>query len=455
MYNCGPTVYSRAHIGNLASYLFADFLRRWLEASGYSVRQVKNITDVGHLTQDDFDAGEDKMIAAAKKEGKGVEEVARLYSDLYVADENALNMLEPEARPRATEYIQQQIEMVEALIERGHAYEVDGNVYFDVTTFPHYGALSGNDITELNAGARVEVDTNKRNAADFLLWRHAAEDHLLVWDSPWGKGYPGWHIECSAMSRALLGDQLDIHTGGEDNIFPHHESEIAQTSSLTGKPMANYWLHRRHILVGGEKMAKSAGNFYSLGDIEAHGFHPLDFRFLVFGSHYRQKMDFSWDAMTQAREGLRRILTFKERLSHSEQDLSAGTHILETTARERVIAALDDDLNTPEALAAVYDFVRDGNALLDKGGDDAAAFVLSAQHFINWFDRVLGVLGDYPSSSSVLSEERKAEVDDLVAEREEARASKEFTRADEIRDQLAAEGIELEDGPTGPTWHLR
>lgn len=458
MYNCGPTVYGRSHIGNLASFLFADFLRRHLDASGFEVRQVKNITDVGHLTQEDFDAGEDKMVAAAKREGKGVEVVAKLYTDLYLADEQALNMLEPAERPRASAYVPQQIAFVEALIASGHAYAVEGNVYFDVTSFSAYGALSGNTVDALQAGARIEVDTHKHHPADFLLWRKAKPDHLMQWPSPWGQGYPGWHIECSAMAKELLGEQIDIHTGGEDNIFPHHESEIAQTESLSGQPFARVWMHRRHILVDGQKMAKSKGNFYTLDDVRAQGFDPLDFRFLVFSSHYRSKLDFSWDAMRQAQEGVARLRAFSERVKEATAGKTgnAHDHLLTQHAWERLQAAFDDDLNTPEALAVVFELVRAGNALLDqleKTPDDShASFAPAAMDVLVRFDRVLGVLGSPSSPAGAADEATTIRVKTLIQERETARAAKDFTRADAIRDELTGMGILLEDTPTGARW---
>ena len=457
MYTCGPTVYGRASIGNLSSYLFSDFLRRWLEVSGYDVLLVKNITDVGHLTQDDFDAGEDKMVAAAKREGKGVEEVARMYTDLYLQDEARLNLLEPEARPQASAYVKQQIKMVAKLLKKGHAYEVDGNVYYDVTSFPAYGALSGNKLNDLDAGARVNVDTNKKHPADFLLWRKAEPDHLMQWDSPWGPGYPGWHIECSAMALETLGKTIDIHTGGEDNIFPHHESEIAQSTAVTGKPLARFWLHRRHILVDGTKMSKSLGNVYSLDDLEEKGFHPLLFRFLVFSSHYRSKLDFSWGALEAAREGLGRILTFRSRLQEAagNSEPSGDASPLASKAGEAIHAALDDDLNAPEALAALYDFVREGNVFLD-GSDAVAAqaFAHDALDLLAWFDRVLGVLEEYPAGEDV-DDAARLDIQTLIDEREVARAAKDFAKADEIRDRLDAQGIELNDKDGKTSWSVK
>src|SRR3972149_2047156 len=266
MYNCGPTVYSHPHIGNFRSFIFADVLHRYLEYSGYKVTQVMNITDVGHLTLDDVEAGEDKLEAAAKREKKDPYQIAEFYMNEFFELAKLLNLLPAYKYPRATEHIKEQITLAEELIKKSYAYVVGGNVYFDVTKFAKYGKLSGNTLTQLKAGARIEVNTEKRNPMDFALWKNDPK-HIMQWDSPWGKGFPGWHLECSAMSMEYLGETIDIHTGGEDNIFPHHESEIAQSESATGKQFVRYWLHCRHLLVDGKKMSKSEGNFYSVQDI--------------------------------------------------------------------------------------------------------------------------------------------------------------------------------------------
>jgi len=262
MYNCGPTVYDYVHIGNFRTYLMADFLRRSLEFSGYEVKQVKNITDVGHLTQDDIDAGEDKMLKAARREGKTPYDIARFYEEAFHDDEAKLNILPAHVFPRATEYIPQMIDIIKKLIERGYAYETNGSVYYNVDKFKDYGKLSGNTLENLKIGARLGANPEKKNPYDFALWLKAGDEHLMRWESPWSTGYPGWHIECSAMSITNLGETLDFHTGGEDNVFPHHEDEIAQSEGATGKKFTNYWVHGRHLLVDGEKMSKSKNNFY-------------------------------------------------------------------------------------------------------------------------------------------------------------------------------------------------
>ena len=288
MYSCGPTVYDYAHIGNLRAYVFTDTIRRLLEHEGYEVKLIMNITDVGHLTADDLaqgDSGEDKVEKRAKAEKKTPEEIARYYEDSFHRDMEELNILPAQYYPRATAHIPGMIRMIETLIAGGHAYEVNGNVFYDVTSFPDYGKLSGNTLEQLKVGARLEEHPDKKNPWDFALWLKAPKDHLMRWPSPWGSGYPGWHIECSAMSIEYLGDTIDIHTGGEDHIFPHHEAEIAQSEGATGKPFSRYFLHERHILVDGEKMSKSKGNFYTLAHITERGYSPMDLRLLYLSAH--------------------------------------------------------------------------------------------------------------------------------------------------------------------------
>lgn len=459
IYTCGPTVYGRAHIGNLSSYLFADFLVRWLEEQHYEVEHAKNITDVGHLTQDDLDTGDDKMVKAALAQQTTVESIAQQYTDLYLQDEQDLQIREPEHRPKATDYIEEQIAFTNALIEKGHAYVVDGNVYFSIESFPRYGALSGNTIEDLRAGARIHVDEHKRHPADFLLWRTAQPDHLMQWASPWGQGYPGWHIECSAMAHATLGEQIDIHTGGEDNIFPHHESEIAQSESRFERPFAQLWMHRRHILVDGAKMSKSVGNVYTLDDIRAQGFHPLDFRMLVFSGHYRSKLDFSWDAMHQAQSVAQRLVRTYRRVIDTDTE-PTHTHTASNRTKDisstdtnnasnptkaygtltpywnRFERAMNDDLNTPEALAVVIEATKDINTQLDAQSEIAK----HALAFMNRVDHVLRILTHYPVSATY-----SPEIQALIEERAAARAERNYERADQIREQLRSKGIELQD----------
>jgi cysteinyl-tRNA synthetase len=300
MYNCGPTVYGRAHIGNFRAFLFADVLRRWLELSGYDVRQVMNITDVGHVRDDDPDSADDKMDAAARRERQDPWQIAEKYTDLFLKDVDALGIRRAHHYPRATQHIAGMIAIIERLVASGHAYRVGGNVYYDVSRFPGYGRLSGNTAEDLLAGARIEVNEEKRDARDFALWKTDAR-HIMQWDSPWGRGFPGWHIECSAMSRALLGEgTLDIHTGGEDNVFPHHECEIAQSEGAFGVPFVRFWMHTRFLQVDGGKMSKSLGNLYSVDDIAARGYPPAALRFAMLRGHYRQVLNFTWETMEQS-----------------------------------------------------------------------------------------------------------------------------------------------------------
>ncbi len=322
MYTCGPTVYGRPHIGNYSSFLMADLLVRWMTAGhGWKVKQVKNITDVGHLVAD-ADTGEDKVETAAKKIAKekrgpdatvtmdDVLGVALMYTEQYLEDEKALNMIEPFARPKATESIPEMIEIIKVLVKNGHAYEAEDGVYFSVESFPRYGKLSGNTLDKLNAGARVHVRENKKHPADFALWKKTVGDnahHVLQWDSPWGAGFPGWHIECSAMSKKFLGETLDLHTGGEDNIFPHHECEIAQSESAFKQPFVGLWLHKRRIDLAGEKMSKSLGNVLSIPDVVAKGYSPLDIRYYFLSVHYRTNLKFAWKGMDDAKSARRSI----------------------------------------------------------------------------------------------------------------------------------------------------
>jgi len=313
MYTCGPTVYDYIHIGNIRSYMTADILRRYLEYRGYEVRAIKNITDVGHLTEDDIaqaDSGEDKILKKALKEKKSPQEIAEFYEDYFKNTEKEMNILAANYFPKATTHIDQMIKMISGLIEKDRAYEKNGNVFFNVTKFPGYGKLSGNTLESLKSGARLEKHPDKKNPWDFALWLKAPEDHLMKWKSPWSVGYPGWHIECSAMSLEYLGETFDIHTGGEDNIFPHHEAEIAQSESFTGKKFVNYWTHTRHLLVDREKMSKSKGNFYILEDVKKKGFSAMELRLLLLSSHYRSPLNFTWDSMKQSRQNLKRITEF-------------------------------------------------------------------------------------------------------------------------------------------------
>ncbi|MBP5993765.1 MAG: cysteine--tRNA ligase [Candidatus Moranbacteria bacterium] len=439
LYTCGPTVYDFAHIGNLRSFVFSDTLRRVLERAGYEVRHIKNITDVGHMTADDVaqgDSGEDKIAKKALSEHKTPEEIARFYEERFREDEAAMHILPAHYFPRATAHIPHMIKTIEALIESGHAYEKNGNVFFDVTSFKPYGALSGNTLEKLKVGARLEEHPDKRHPWDFALWLKAPAGHLMHWTSPWSEGYPGWHIECSSMSQEYLGDSFDIHTGGEDNIFPHHEAEIAQSECSTGKPFVRYWIHSRHILVDGTKMSKSKGNFYRLADILERGFTPMDLRLSFLSAHYRSQMNFTWESLEQARKNKESIFKAYARVESAamtETGLSAAPFL------ERFIAACEDDLNTPLGLAILQELVREVNSRLDAG-ESLRADVRSA------FEMIFSVFGLAIEASASVPTDILA----LAEAREAARSAKDFTEADRLRDEVATRGYTIEDTPEGP-----
>lgn len=454
MYNCGPTVYGRPTIGNEATFLMNEFLKRFLEFLGFNVIQVMNITDVGHLTSD-TDSGDDKIIKKALEEGKAPLEIARTYEKEFFNDLEKLNISRANFNPRATEHIKEMINMVQKLLQRGYAYEKEGTVYFDLTKFPAYGKLSGNTLEKLSEQVRSEVkkDPHKKNQHDFVLWFKAPKNHLMQWDSPWGKGYPGWHLECSAMSQKYLGPTIDLHTGGEDNIFPHHEAEIAQSEAASGQKFVRYWLHRRHILVDSQKMSKSRNNFYTLEDLEKKDFNPLIFRFFIFGTHYRSKADFSFENLINARNGLERILDLLARLE-KVVDLT-GTNLEGTAfllkAKKDFYGALENDLNTPLALAAIYDLVSSVNLGLkeNKINFEEAQKVISV---LKEFDRIIGVIF---KSYAARKKELPVEIKQLLFERKKARNEKNFKLADEIRAEISALGYLVKDTPAGEEARLK
>jgi len=445
MYTCGPTVYNYIHIGNFSSYMLSDIIRRYLEYSGYEVRLIKNITDVGHLTEDDLgqgDSGEDKLEKAALKEKKTPEEIARFYEDYFKRTEKEMNILPAQYFPRATAHIPQMIKIIEGLLEKGFAYEKNGNVFFDVTKFSDYGKLSGNTLENLKVGARLEEHPDKKNPWDFALWLKAPKKHLLKWESPWSLGYPGWHIECSAMSTEYLGNTIDIHTGGEDNIFPHHEAEIAQTECYTGQKFVNFWLHRRLLSVDGQKMSKSKGNFYTIEDIKEKGFSTMDLRLLLLSSHYRSKMDFSWNALEQAKKNLQRINDFVLNLEAiASRNILATEEFESGKFQEKFESAMDDDLNTPLALSVVYEMITDVNKKVAENSlsSDDAKKILSLWKKIN------SVLGLTLFGQAEIPEEIK----DLVQKREDARKGKDFKKSDDLRALIEKKGYILKDTPNG------
>ncbi len=452
MYTCGPTVYGRPHIGNYSSFLMADLVRRWLQVSGYTVTHVKNITDVGHLTADHAaDAlGEDKIEKKAREEKVEPLTIAQMYTEQYLQDEKALNFIEPEFRPRATETIPEMIVIIKQLVKEGFAYETWDGIYFAIESFPGYGKLSGNtlaNLEKLEEGVRIDLKESKKNPADFALWKKCVGEnakHVLRWNFESGKrvegagdgasvGFPGWHIECSAMSTKFLGEQIDIHTGGEDNIFPHHECEIAQSECASGKPFVRYWLHKRRVNFANQKMSKSLGNVLSLTDIEERGFSPLDLRYFFLSSHYRSHTQFSDKGLEDAHKARLKIIEWRndiEMASKSQNYDGVGECI------NRFTEAMNDDLNTPEALAAVFDLMtltRRENALGDP----------SLRSFSETLEKTFGCF-----TKGALS--IPGEIEEISAKREAARAARDFAKADKLRKEAEKRGFSIKDTPQGP-----
>ena len=433
IYTCGSTVYKYAHIGNLRTYLFGDLLHRALEYLGYEVRYVKNITDVGHMRNDDHDSvAGDKVEEAAALEGKTPAEIADFYTAAWLEDEALLNILPADVMPKATDHIAEMISLTERLVERGLAYEVEGTVYFDVSEFPGYGQLSGQKIDEMRAGHRVEVEGDKRDPADFALWKHAHEHRSMKWPSPWGDGFPGWHIECSAMSLKHLGERFDVHTGGIDLKFPHHEDEIAQSEGALGHPVVSIWMHGEFLTMADAKMAKSTGNVVRVADLPDRGYEPLAFRYLALTAHYRSKLDFTEDAMHAAASGLARLRRAVGLAPSDAVDVAS-----EPMARHRArfTDAITDDLGTPRALAIAHE-VASGADLTDA---QRRALLLD-------FDRVLGLSLDAPSAADAPLPDGAAE---LLERRAAARAARDWAASDALRDELAAMGVDVRDTASG------
>lgn len=439
IYTCGPTVYNYATIGNFRTFLFEDLLRRTLDHFGYDVLQVMNITDVGHMTSD-ADEGEDKMAAAARREKKDPWKIAEHYTQAFFEDIEALGLKRAHHYPRATEHVPEMIELVERLIERGHAYVVGSNVYYSVESFPGYGKLSGNTLDKLNAGHRVEALEEKRSPHDFALWK-TDPNHIMQWDSPWGRGFPGWHVECSAMSMKYLGEQFDIHCGGEDNIFPHHEDEIAQSEGATGKQWVKYWMHGRFLLVDGRKMSKSLGNFHTVRELREKNYDPVAIRYALMSTHYRQPLNFTLEGLEAARQSVRRLRDFRASLREAKgQGAGAAAAEAIEKGRKTFDDGLADDLNISAALAGLFDMVHELNKM-DLSAEEAT----QALAFLEKADGVLGVLGEEEASLD-------AEIEAMIARRNQARANRDFAEADRIRDELLAQGIVLEDTPGGVRW---
>lgn len=444
IYTCGPTVYREIHIGNLRTYLTADFLRRILEYNNYRVTHVKNITDVGHMrnTANHHDVQIDPIIEEAMKMGKTPQQIAEHFTKIYLEDERKINILPVAVCPKASEHVREMIAIISVLLKKGFAYEthsassgqVDGTVYFDVKKFKNYGKLSGNTLSKMDnllKAVRVSLETDKKDSIDFALWKEAESDRLMKWDSPWGVGFPGWHIECSAMSIKYLGDKFDIHTGGEDLIFPHHEAEIAQSEAATGQKFVNYWVHGGYLLVDGEKMSRSKGNVYTISEIEKKGFDPLSFRYLSLTVHYKAKMNFTWEALEAAQtalNNLRKIISDwdKPKIGCAEYE-------------ERFLEVINDDLNIPKALAVAWELAK-------------SDYPTSARaESLFKFDKVLGLGLQSGKESKKIEEKIPDEILELVKEREELRKKKRFHLSDQIRNKIKKLGFDTQDKEDGST----
>ncbi|MBN2051035.1 MAG: cysteine--tRNA ligase [Spirochaetales bacterium] len=441
LYTCGPTVYNFAHIGNLRTYIFEDLLRRTLEYAGYSVRHIMNVTDVGHLT-DDADEGEDKMVKSSREEGRSVWDIAKFYTEAFFKDTDRLNILRPHTACAATDHIQEMIDLIRRIEENGFTYSSGGNLYFSIDACNDYGKLALLDREGLRAGARIDVDGMKRNPHDFVLWFTNSKftHQAMMWDSPWGRGYPGWHVECSAMSMKYLGEQFDIHCGGVDHIPVHHTNEIAQSEAATGKkPWVRYWLHGEFLLMNTEKMAKSAHNFITLDSLTDEGFSPLDYRYFCLGAHYRRELVFSREALEGARIARNNLVERVQRLREAaepvdEKDLSEKGSAYLQAFREH----LAEDLGVTRSLADLWSLLKDPE--LPEG--DKLTLLLD-------MDKIFGLkLAETGKETGEVSED----ILDLIKRREEARKNRDFTEADRLRDQLDQLGIVLEDTPAGTRW---
>ena len=436
IYSCGPTVYKAATIGNMRTNIFQDILRKVLKYNGYSVKQAMNITDVGHLVSD-ADEGEDKMVKSAKEENKSPEEIAKYYTDLFFEDLKNLNIEMPEIICKATDHIQDMIEYVKELVDKGYAYETSTAIYFDISKLDKYPILSNLDLNEQKAGARVEVDSEKKSPYDFALWIKAPENHIMKWDSPWGKCYPGWHIECSAMGQKYLGETFDIHTGGIDLIPTHHENEIAQSKGKCGKIPANYWMHGEYLLINGGKMSKSLGNVYQVNDIINKGYSAIVYRLFTFSSHYRNKINFTWDAIDATAKSLERLKNGYQ--MHMNGEANVDSKIIEDF-EERFHKAINDDLNMPLAMGVVWDVIR-----YETKSKDLAKLLLR-------FDEVLGLEID---KQEEMQNDIPEEVQKLLDERNIARKEKNWTKSDELRDKIQEYGYEVKDSKEGTTLTLK
>ncbi len=438
MYSCGPTVYNYAHIGNLRTYVFMDIVRRVLRYDGYKLKGVMNITDVGHLLSD-ADEGEDKMELAAKKQQKSPYEIAAYYTDVFFKDIAALNISKPEIIAKATDHIDDMIKYVEKLVELGYGYETSDGIYFDISKFEGYGKLSRLNLDDQIAGARVEVNSEKRHPADFALWKKAPKEHIMQWPSPWGMGYPGWHIECSAMSRKYLGPLIDIHSGGVDHIPVHHENEIAQSEALEGKKTVNTWLHGEFMQVDGGKMSKSLGNTYTIAQLEEMGYPALSFRYFCLNTHYRKKLNFTFEGMNAAKTAYTRLLNLL--YEHKTGANATAAEVIEKY-RNEFTAAVNDDLNVPQALGVLWTMIK------EPASKDIFNLALD-------FDKVLGL--DLKNAAPAAKPEIEVpdDIRALADQRFEARKAKNWAESDRLRDELAARGYAVLDSKDGYKLELK
>mgnify|MGYP005758840165 CR=1 FL=1 len=433
IYTCGPTVYKDASIGNMKSYIFMDNLRRVLKYNGYDLKHAMNITDVGHLVSDG-DEGEDKMLKAAREEKKSPLEIAAYYTTKFFEDLDRLNIDRPEIICKATDHIEDMMNFVQKLLDNGYAYETSTAIYFDVSKLDKYGILSGIDLRNQRAGARVEVDKEKRNPYDFALWIKAPENHIMKWESKWGLCYPGWHIECSAMSNKYLGDVFDIHTGGIDLIPTHHENEIAQSKGCTGKIPARFWMHCEFLLIDGGKMSKSLGNTYLVQDLIDKGYDPLAYKMLCFTSHYRNKLNFTWEALNSAQNSL---IKLKEGYAKHKEGKENIEETLITGYKQRFLEAINDDLNMPVAMSVIWEIIKN-----PKKSKQLADLLLD-------FDKVLGIKIDEPIKQK--QEELPEDILDLIEKRKQARQEKNWALSDELRDLIKEKGYAVKDSKDGMT----
>lgn len=431
IYSCGPTVYSYAHIGNFRTYVFVDSLRRMFKYNGYKLEHVMNITDVGHLTSD-ADTGEDKMEKAAKKEGKNPYEIAEFYTKAFMEDMKKLNIDMPNIISKATDNIPEMLQMVKDIIDRGYAYETSKGIYFDVSKLDKYPVLSNNNVEGQEAGARIDVDPEKRNPYDFAIWIKAPENHIMKWDSPWGKSYPGWHLECSAMGRKFLGEHFDIHTGGIDHVPIHHENEIAQSKGATGCVPANYWMHCEFLLVDGGKMSKSLGNVYTLAELQEKGIEPLAYKLFCFTAHYRNKLNFTFDGVKASQVALNRLR--EGYFKHKEGNEKINQHIIENY-EQKFNSAINDDLNMPLAMGIVWEVIKESKKSVEYA------------KLIEKFDEVMGLnLKNYnPNKETKIPKE----IEELVEERTKARQEKNWQKSDELRERIKELGYIIKDTANG------